>query len=82
MPKETIERLCDACASLHCVLAEKGMLGRHFKKRSSILRALFRLIDLGSDELNLTLAKTILAVSRQLKAHLLKFAFKRCIEFK
>ncbi|XP_060770129.1 armadillo repeat-containing protein 2 isoform X2 [Neoarius graeffei] len=63
VPKETIERLCDACASLHCVLAEKGMLGRHFKKRSSILRALFRLIDLGSDELNLTLAKTILALN-------------------
>ncbi|XP_026774020.3 armadillo repeat-containing protein 2 isoform X2 [Pangasianodon hypophthalmus] len=61
--KETIERLCDACASLHSVLAEKGMLGRRFKKRSSILQALFRLIDLGSDQLNLTLAKIILALN-------------------
>ncbi|XP_053503278.1 armadillo repeat-containing protein 2 isoform X1 [Ictalurus furcatus] len=61
--KETVERLCDACASLHNVLAEKGLLGRRFKKRSAVLRALFRLIDLGSDQLNLTLANIILALN-------------------
>lgn len=68
MSKETVESLCDACAGLHNALAHKGMLGRRLKKRSSILRALFRLIDLGSDQLNLTLAKIILAVSKQLHA--------------
>lgn len=61
--KETIERLCDACTALHNVLSEKDMLGKRFKKRSSVLRVLFRLIDLGSDRLNMTLAKLILGVS-------------------
>ncbi|XP_027003425.1 armadillo repeat-containing protein 2 isoform X1 [Tachysurus fulvidraco] len=61
--KETIERLCDACTALHNVLSEKGMLGKRFTKRSSVLRVLFRLIDLGSDRLNLTLAKLILGLN-------------------
>lgn len=74
MSKETVERLCDACASLHNALAEKGMLGRRFKKRSSVLRALFPLVDLGSDQLNLILAKVILAVSGQLNACIAKLA--------
>lgn len=41
------------------------MLGKRFKERSSVLRTLFRLIDVGSDQLNLTLAQLILAVCRQ-----------------
>lgn len=60
---ETVGELCNACNSLHDALAERGMLRRQFKKRSAILRTLFRLIDVGSDRLNLTLAKLILAVS-------------------
>uniref|UniRef100_A0A671NVK1 Armadillo repeat-containing protein 2-like n=1 Tax=Sinocyclocheilus anshuiensis TaxID=1608454 RepID=A0A671NVK1_9TELE len=55
--------LCNACNGLHDALAERGMLGRQFKKRSAILRTLFRLIDVGSDRLNLTLAKLILALN-------------------
>ncbi|XP_072535058.1 armadillo repeat-containing protein 2 isoform X2 [Salminus brasiliensis] len=61
--EETVKHLCDACTALHNVLAERGMLGRQLKKRSTLLRALFRLIDLGSDQLNLTLAKLILALN-------------------
>ncbi|XP_036438207.1 armadillo repeat-containing protein 2 [Colossoma macropomum] len=61
--EKTVQHICDACTALHDVLADKGMLGRRFKKRTSILRALFRLIDLGSDQLNLTLAKLILALN-------------------
>ncbi|XP_043075220.1 armadillo repeat-containing protein 2 isoform X2 [Puntigrus tetrazona] len=60
---ETVGELCIACNGLHDALAERGMLGRQFKKRSTILRTLFRLIDVGSDRLNLTLAKFILALS-------------------
>uniref|UniRef100_A0A8C1L8Q1 Armadillo repeat containing 2 n=1 Tax=Cyprinus carpio TaxID=7962 RepID=A0A8C1L8Q1_CYPCA len=60
---ETVGELCNACNGLHDALAEKGMLGRQFKKRSAILRTLFRLIDVGSDQLNLTLAKLILALN-------------------
>ncbi|KAI2652055.1 Armadillo repeat-containing protein 2 [Labeo rohita] len=60
---ETVGELCNACNSLHDALAERGMLRRQFKKRSAILRTLFRLIDVGSDRLNLTLAKLILALN-------------------
>ncbi len=60
---ETVGELCNACNGLHDALTERGMLGRQFKKRSAILRTLFRLIDVGSDRLNLALAKLILAVS-------------------
>ncbi|XP_053371495.1 armadillo repeat-containing protein 2 [Clarias gariepinus] len=60
--EETIQQLCDACFHLHNLLAEKGMLGKRFKERSSVLRTLFRLIDVGSDQLNLTLAQLILAL--------------------
>ncbi|KAK1804806.1 hypothetical protein P4O66_003648 [Electrophorus voltai] len=59
--EETVEHLCDACTGLHNALAEKGLLGKQLRKRPSLIRALFRLIDLGSDKLNLTLAKFTLA---------------------
>lgn len=55
--------LCDLCDSLHSALAETDMLGRHCKRRSRILRALFRLIDLNSAQLNLLIARLCLAVS-------------------
>ncbi|XP_058248083.1 armadillo repeat-containing protein 2 isoform X2 [Hemibagrus wyckioides] len=76
--KETMERLCDACTGLHNVLSENGMLGKRFKNRSSVLRALFRLIDLGSDRLNLTLAKLILEldVSGNNLLNICKLVFK------
>ncbi|XP_051501667.1 armadillo repeat-containing protein 2 isoform X1 [Myxocyprinus asiaticus] len=60
--EEIVGHLCSACTGLHDALAERGMLGRQCKKRSTILRTLFRLIDVGSDRLNLTLAKLILAL--------------------
>lgn len=60
---EIVGQLCNSCNGLHDALAERDMLGRQCKKRSAILRTLFRLIDVGSDRLNLTLAKLILAVS-------------------
>ncbi|KAK3506989.1 hypothetical protein QTP70_034689 [Hemibagrus guttatus] len=78
MSKETVERLCDTCTGLHNVLSEKGMLGKRFKNRSSVLRVLFRLIDLGSDRLNLTLAKLILelGVSGNNLLNICKLIFK------
>uniref|UniRef100_A0A8C2J5S1 Armadillo repeat containing 2 n=1 Tax=Cyprinus carpio TaxID=7962 RepID=A0A8C2J5S1_CYPCA len=60
---EIVGELCNACSGLHNALAERGMLGRQCKKRSAILRTLFRLIDVGSDRLNLTIAKLILALN-------------------
>lgn len=66
---EIVGELCNACSGLHNALAERGMLGRQCKKRSAILRTLFRLIDVGSDRLNLTIAKLILAVSISTNTH-------------
>ncbi|XP_070705740.1 armadillo repeat-containing protein 2 [Pempheris klunzingeri] len=59
----SVDRLCDLCDSLHGTLAEADMLGRRCKRRSGILRALFRLIDLNSAQLNLHIAKLCLALS-------------------
>ncbi|XP_054618736.1 armadillo repeat-containing protein 2 isoform X3 [Dunckerocampus dactyliophorus] len=59
----SLERLCDLCANLHDALAEAGMLGHHgCKKRSTILRTLFQLIDLNSSRLDLHVAELCLAL--------------------
>ncbi|XP_062406840.1 armadillo repeat-containing protein 2 [Sardina pilchardus] len=60
--EEVVRRLCDECSGLHGALRERGMLGRRLRKRATLLRSLYRLIDLGSDQLNLLLAKLILAL--------------------
>ncbi|XP_040919688.1 armadillo repeat-containing protein 2 [Toxotes jaculatrix] len=57
-----VDRLCDLCDGLHGTLAEADMLGRRCKRRSGILRTLFRLIDLNSAQLNLHIAKLCLAL--------------------
>ncbi|KAA0708520.1 Armadillo repeat-containing protein 2 [Triplophysa tibetana] len=76
--EEMVGRMCHACTELHHALAERGMLGRQCKKRSTILRSLFRLVDVGSDRLNLTLAKLILAlnVSGNNLVNICKLVFK------
>ncbi|XP_070782331.1 armadillo repeat-containing protein 2 [Enoplosus armatus] len=58
----SVDRLCDLCDGLHGTLAEADMLGRRCKRRSGILRTLFRLIDLNSAQLNLHIAKLCLAL--------------------
>ncbi|XP_038582123.1 armadillo repeat-containing protein 2 isoform X1 [Micropterus salmoides] len=58
----SVDRLCDLCDGLHGTLAEADMLGRQCKRRSGILRTLFRLIDLNSAQLNLHIAKLCLAL--------------------
>ncbi|XP_076611914.1 armadillo repeat-containing protein 2 [Chaetodon auriga] len=58
----SVDRLCDLCERLHGTLAEADMLGRRCKRRSGILRTLFRLIDLNSAQLNLHIAKLCLAL--------------------
>ncbi|XP_067337481.1 armadillo repeat-containing protein 2 isoform X2 [Channa argus] len=58
-----VDHLSDLCESLHGTLAEVDMLGRRCKRRSGILRTLFRLIDVNSAQLNLHIAKLCLALS-------------------
>nr|XP_019953153.1 PREDICTED: armadillo repeat-containing protein 2 [Paralichthys olivaceus]XP_019953154.1 PREDICTED: armadillo repeat-containing protein 2 [Paralichthys olivaceus] len=58
----SVDRLCDLCDGLHGALAQADMLGRLCKRRSGILRTLFRLIDLNSARLNLHIAQLCLAL--------------------
>lgn len=57
------DRLCDLCDRLLSALEGADMLGRSCKRRSAILRTLFRLIDLDSARLSLHIAELCLAVS-------------------
>ncbi|MEQ2259328.1 hypothetical protein XENORESO_009964, partial [Xenotaenia resolanae] len=57
-----VDRLCDLCDHLHDTLSDADMLGRRCKRRSGILRTLFRLVDLDSAQLNLHIAKLCLAL--------------------
>uniref|UniRef100_A0A8C3W7U9 Armadillo repeat containing 2 n=1 Tax=Catagonus wagneri TaxID=51154 RepID=A0A8C3W7U9_9CETA len=60
--EENIETVCAACTQLHHALEEGNMLGNKFKRRSILLKTLCKLVDVGSDLLNLKLAKIILAL--------------------
>lgn len=60
----SVERLCELCEGLHKALARADLLGRSCKRRSAILRTLFRLVDLNSARLDLCIARLCLAVSR------------------
>ncbi|XP_029983778.1 armadillo repeat-containing protein 2 isoform X2 [Sphaeramia orbicularis] len=77
-PEGSVDRLCELCVRLHGTLAEADMLGRRCKRRSGILRALFRLIDLNSAQLNLHIAKLCLAlcVSGNNLLNICKLVFK------
>ncbi|XP_059797432.1 armadillo repeat-containing protein 2 isoform X1 [Balaenoptera ricei] len=60
--EENIETVCAACTQLHHALEEGNMLGSKFKRRSILLKTLYKLVDVGSDLLSLKLAKIILAL--------------------
>ncbi|XP_074043403.1 armadillo repeat-containing protein 2 isoform X2 [Macrotis lagotis] len=60
--EDNIENFCAACTQLHQALEEGSMLGKRFKKRSVLLKTLYKLVDVGSDLLSLKLAKIILAL--------------------
>ncbi|XP_006840056.1 PREDICTED: armadillo repeat-containing protein 2 [Chrysochloris asiatica] len=76
--EENIETICAACTQLHRALEEGNMLGNKFKRRSILLKTLYKLVDVGSDLLSLKLAKIILAlkVSRKNLLNVCKLIFK------
>ncbi|XP_012661696.1 armadillo repeat-containing protein 2 [Otolemur garnettii] len=76
--EENIETVCAACTQLHHALEEGNMLGNKFKRRSNLLKTLYKLVDVGSDPLSLKLAKIILAlkVSRKNLLNVCKLIFK------
>lgn len=61
--EDDIENLCLACTKLYQALNEGNMLGKRLKRRSVLLKTLYKLVDIDSDPLCLKLAKIILAVS-------------------
>ncbi|XP_074253717.1 armadillo repeat-containing protein 2 isoform X2 [Saimiri boliviensis] len=76
--EENIETVCAACTQLHHALEEGNMLGNKFKKRSILLKTVYKLVDVGSDLLSLKLAKIILAlkVNRKNLLNACKLIFK------
>ncbi|XP_048858252.1 armadillo repeat-containing protein 2 isoform X2 [Brienomyrus brachyistius] len=57
-----VEELCCTCERLHIALAEGAVLGRNSSVRPTLLRTLFKLVDLGSDKLSLHLANLTLVL--------------------
>ncbi|NXE82385.1 ARMC2 protein, partial [Cochlearius cochlearius] len=78
--EDNIENLCRACTKLYQALNEGNMLGKRFKRRSVLLKTLYKLVDIDSDPLCLKLAKIILAMKVDGKNLLsvCKLAFKIC----
>uniref|UniRef100_UPI00398F4AE3 armadillo repeat-containing protein 2 isoform X3 n=1 Tax=Pristiophorus japonicus TaxID=55135 RepID=UPI00398F4AE3 len=57
-----VEHLCKTCYKLHRTLQEGNMLGKMCKRRTVLLKTLYKLVDVGSDQLSIQLAKLILAL--------------------
>ncbi|XP_054678456.1 armadillo repeat-containing protein 2 isoform X4 [Grus americana] len=78
--EDNIENLCLACIKLYQALHEGNMLGKRFKRRSVLLKTLYKLVDIDSDPLCLKVAKIILAMKVDEKNLLsvCKLAFKIC----
>ncbi|KAM4042522.1 armadillo repeat-containing protein 2 isoform 2-T4 [Anomaloglossus baeobatrachus] len=72
------EDLCSLCAKLWKTLDDGSMLGKRCKRRSHILKTLYKLVDVGSDKLGLILAKLILElrVSGKNLLNICKLVFK------
>ncbi|NXA07745.1 ARMC2 protein, partial [Sapayoa aenigma] len=78
--EDNIENLCLACTNLYQTLNEGNMLGKRCKRRSELLKTLYKLVDMDSDPLCLKLAKIILAMKVDGKnlLNVCKLAFKIC----
>ncbi|XP_067402670.1 armadillo repeat-containing protein 2 isoform X3 [Emydura macquarii macquarii] len=76
--EDNIENLFLACNRLHQALEEGNMFGKRFKRRSVLLKTLYKLVDIGSDTLGLKLAKMILSlkVSGKNLLNVCKLVFK------
>ncbi|XP_075718365.1 armadillo repeat-containing protein 2 isoform X2 [Rhinoderma darwinii] len=73
-----LEDMCSLCVKLWKTLDDGSMLGKRCKRRSHILKTLYKLVDVGSDRLDLTLAKLILElrVSGKNLLNICKLVFK------
>ncbi|KAM5165188.1 armadillo repeat-containing protein 2 [Mantella aurantiaca] len=75
---KNVEELCSLCVKLQKTLEDGNMLGKRCKRRSIILKTMYKLVDIGSDRLCLSLAKLILAmkVSSKNLLNICKLIFK------
>ncbi|XP_025026171.1 armadillo repeat-containing protein 2 isoform X2 [Python bivittatus] len=76
--ENNVESLCNACATLYQALEEGNMLSKRFKRRTLLLKVLYKLVDVASDPLGLKLAKIILGlkVSGKNLLNVCKLVFK------
>ncbi|XP_035677408.1 armadillo repeat-containing protein 2-like [Branchiostoma floridae] len=70
--------LCDLCDRLYTTLDTAGLLGRAAKRRSALLKTLYKLIDIDDPRIMLKLARLILAlkVSGKNLTNVCKLVFK------
>ncbi|XP_070568677.1 armadillo repeat-containing protein 2-like isoform X2 [Ptychodera flava] len=75
---DEIEKLCTQCDLLYKMLEEGNLLGRGVKRRSSVLKPVYRLLDIDNPKLMLKLARLILAfkVSGNNLTNVCKLIFK------
>ncbi|XP_040407543.1 armadillo repeat-containing protein 2 isoform X7 [Cygnus olor] len=80
LTEDNVENLCLACTKLYQALNERDMFGKRFKRRSVLLKTLYKLVDIDSDPLCLKLAKIILSMKVDGKnlLNVCKLAFKIC----
>ena len=64
--EKDVKMLCEFSDELHMLLEKQGLLGKNYKQRSRILKAIFKMLDLDEPKLLLRLARLILAVSSAL----------------
>ncbi|XP_009675235.2 armadillo repeat-containing protein 2 isoform X1 [Struthio camelus] len=78
--EDNIENLCLACTKLHQALNEGNMFGKRLKRKSVLLKTLYKLVDVDSDPLCLKLAEIILSMKVNGKnlLNVCKLAFKIC----
>ncbi|KAM6459509.1 armadillo repeat-containing protein 2 isoform 4-T9 [Liasis olivaceus] len=76
--ENNVESLCNACTTLYQALEEGNMLSKRFKRRTLLLKVLYKLVDVASDPLGLKLAKIILGlkVSGKNLLNVCKLVFK------
>ncbi|KAL3882503.1 hypothetical protein ACJMK2_028840 [Sinanodonta woodiana] len=76
--RKEIDKICYLSDALYDTLEKKGMLGKNYKQRSTVLKAIFKMLDLEEPRLLLKLARLILSfkVSGNNLLNVCKLVFK------
>ncbi|KAK3593875.1 hypothetical protein CHS0354_011480 [Potamilus streckersoni] len=76
--RKEVDKICDLSDTLYNTLEKKGMLGKNYKQRSTVLKAIFKMLDLEEPRLLLKLARLILSfkVSGNNLLNVCKLVFK------